>query len=127
MTYSSLEGSGEDEGGETTSRWHFGWWNEEPSDVQQRREETSSGPRFDRTLARKVTVQEGSTAVLACRVVDNSEKAVRMLYIFWRGVGDDGFACINYVVGGVLAVVFVVVVVVFAPPSPPHPMGVCFY
>ncbi|XP_050737394.1 protein sidekick-1-like [Eriocheir sinensis] len=76
ITYSSLEGSGEDEGGETTSRWHFGWWNEEPSDVQQRREETSSGPRFDRTLARKVTVQEGSTAVLACRVVDNSEKAV---------------------------------------------------
>lgn len=78
----SQEGSGGDEEGRSTSRWRFGWWNEEPSDVQQLREEAGSGPRFDRTLARKVTVQEGRTAVLGCRVVDNTDKAVRLLCVF---------------------------------------------
>lgn len=76
--FSIGEGSGMGGDGMDKSRWRWGWWNEEPSDVQQRREEASTGPRFDRTLARKVVVQEGKTAVLACRVVDNNEKAVKM-------------------------------------------------
>ncbi|MPC09311.1 hypothetical protein E2C01_001919 [Portunus trituberculatus] len=72
FTNSKDSGSGEKD---QKSRWSWGWWNEEPSEVQQRREESNSGPRFDRTLARKLTVQEGKTAVLACRVVNNDEKA----------------------------------------------------
>ena len=68
------------EEGQEKSRWKWGWWNEEPSEAQQRLEEASTGPRFDRTLARKLTVQEGKTAVLACRVVNNNEKAVRVTY-----------------------------------------------
>ncbi|XP_042226496.1 uncharacterized protein LOC121869309 isoform X2 [Homarus americanus] len=39
-------------------------------------ESTSQGPRFDRSLPRKVTVQAGKTAVLACRVLDSTEKSV---------------------------------------------------
>lgn len=86
---SSSEGfEGNEEGGDM-SRWRWGWWNEEPSDVQQRREELSSGPRFDRTLARKVVVQEGKTAVMACRVVNNNEKAVRMPCLYYARLVTD--------------------------------------
>ena len=76
------------EGSPEKTRWRWGWWNEEPSDVQIKLEEASTGPRFDRTLARRVTVQEGKTAVLACRVLTNSEKAVRVTSFCWflRGV-----------------------------------------
>ncbi|KAK8389840.1 hypothetical protein O3P69_009084 [Scylla paramamosain] len=76
IVFSSSKDSGSGENDQQKSRWRWGWWNEEPSEVQQRREESNSGPRFDRTLARKLTVQEGKTAVLACRVVNNDEKAV---------------------------------------------------
>lgn len=78
---------GEESPGKT--RWRWGWWNEEPSDVQERLEEESTGPRFDRTLARRVTVQEGKTAVLACRVVNNNEKAVRVTAFSFSLRSDD--------------------------------------
>ncbi|CAL4142210.1 unnamed protein product, partial [Meganyctiphanes norvegica] len=37
---------------------------------------TPTGPRFDRTLPRNVTVQAGKTAVLACRVMNVADKSV---------------------------------------------------
>jgi hypothetical protein len=35
-----------------------------------------TGPRFDQTIPRNLTVQEGQTAILSCRVLNLAEKTV---------------------------------------------------
>ncbi|XP_071543597.1 LOW QUALITY PROTEIN: uncharacterized protein [Panulirus ornatus] len=49
---------------------------ERPHSVPQEVGASGTGPRFDRSLPREVTVQAGKTAVLTCRVLDSSEKSV---------------------------------------------------
>ncbi|XP_045603355.1 uncharacterized protein [Procambarus clarkii] len=58
------------------SQWSDESKQDYPGEVLQEVETTSLGPRFDRSLPRKVKVQAGKTAELACRVLDKAEKKV---------------------------------------------------